>query len=281
MGLTYIDLDHFKSFNDRYGFIRGDVGDEQPMLVYAANGFVVLNTAFLYPTGDMGGTDVDTLFQKMYSAEHGYPHLTMLLESTMRGLDVAVARGWVDESRVGMGGLSQGAFSTLYALQKHDRLSAATVSTPGWSQLDVYLETSYGAATAKRVGIGSPKRPEAIEYWAGIDLADHLDTIEAPILMHLADRETAGVMRLQRRLSDARKPYEAFIFQDEHHQKWQPAHRYAIYNRNLDWYRFWLQDYEDPSADKVEQYRRWRALRELQCLNPRSLRAYCADNDKE
>ncbi|HTH94481.1 MAG TPA: EAL domain-containing protein [Rhodocyclaceae bacterium] len=24
MGLTYIDLDHFKSFNDRYGFIRGD-----------------------------------------------------------------------------------------------------------------------------------------------------------------------------------------------------------------------------------------------------------------
>lgn len=262
------------------GFIRGDVGDEQPMLVYAANGFVVLNTAFLYPMGDMGAEDPSKMSEKMNSAEHGFPHMTMLLESTMRALDVAVARGWVDQSRVGMGGLSQGTFASLYALQKHDRLSAVSVSGPGWSQLDYYLETSYGDAVARRVGLGL-KRPEALEYWAQIDLADHIDTIEAPILMHVADREAAGMMRLQRRLSDARKPYEAFIFSDEYHQKWQPAHRYAIYNRNLDWYRFWLQDYEDPSADKADQYRRWRALRELQCLNPRSLRAYCADNDRE
>ncbi|GFE90384.1 hypothetical protein GCM10011488_53380 [Steroidobacter agaridevorans] len=262
------------------GFIRGDVGDEQPMLVYAANGFVVLDTAFLLPLGDMGAADGGTLYEKMFSAEHGFPHMTMLMESTMRGLDAAVARGWVDETRVGMGGLSQGAMASLYALQKLDRLSAVSVSGPSLSQIDVYLETSYGAEIAKRIG-GGVKRPEAAEYWAQIDLADHMDSIEAPILMHIADREAIGIMRLQYRLSDARKPYEAFIFQDEYHQKWQPAHRYAIYNRNLDWYRFWLQDYEDPSAEKADQYRRWRALRELQCLNPRALRAYCADNDKE
>ncbi|HEY0941588.1 MAG TPA: Atxe2 family lasso peptide isopeptidase [Steroidobacter sp.] len=259
------------------GFIRGDVGDEQPLMVLAASGFVVLDTAFLYPMGSMGTDDDVTMYQKRYSAEHGFPHMTMLLGSTMGGLDAAVARGWVDEKRVGMGGLSQGAMTSLYALQKLDRLSAVSVSGPSWSQLEVYLEMN-GAA---QEWLRTPKRPEAAEYWAQIDLADHIDQVEAPILMHLADRESVGALRLHYRLRDAQKPVDAFIFPDEYHQKWQPAHRYAIYNRNLDWYRFWLQDYEDPSPAKADQYRRWRALRELQCRNPRSLRDYCADIDKE
>lgn len=260
------------------GFIRGDVGDEQPLLVYAANGFVVLDTAFPNPLGSFGADDFETLQEKMYSAEHGFPHMTMLLESTMRALDAAVARGWVDERRVGMGGLSQGAITSLYALQKHDRLSAVSISGPSWSQLEVYLATRHGAEHAKQVGIGSSPWPEAAGYWAQIDLADHIDAVEAPILMQIADREAVGVLRLTHRLGAADKPYEAFIFADEYHQKWQPAHRHAIYNRNLDWFRFWLRDYEDPSANKADQYRRWRALRELQCRNPRSLRAYCPDD---
>jgi hypothetical protein len=33
--------------------------------------------------------------------------------------------------------------------------------------------------------------------------------------------------------------------------------------RNLDWFRFWLQGYEDPDESKRPQYVRWRALRKL------------------
>jgi len=43
-----------------------------------------------------------------------------------------------------------------------------------------------------------------------------------------------------------------------------PEHRLAIYNRNLDWFRFWLQDYEDPDPAKTEQYARWRQFRAKQ-----------------
>ncbi|HET9445548.1 MAG TPA: hypothetical protein VFO35_04770, partial [Steroidobacteraceae bacterium] len=53
------------------------------------------------------------------------------------------------------------------------------------------------------------------------------------------------------------------------------AHRLAVYNRNVDWFRFWLQDIEDPEPGKAEQYERWRKLRQLQCENKRSLRDYC------
>jgi hypothetical protein len=54
------------------------------------------------------------------------------------------------------------------------------------------------------------------------------------------------------------------VFPNEYHVKWQPAHRLAIYNRNLDWFRFWLQDYEDPDPAKTEQYTRWRQFRAQQ-----------------
>jgi len=62
-------------------------------------------------------------------------------------------------------------------------------------------------------------------------------------------------------LQDAGRPAEMVVFPDEYHVKWQPAHRLAIYNRNLDWFRFWLQDYEDPDPAKTEQYTRWRKFR--------------------
>ena len=60
------------------------------------------------------------------------------------------------------------------------------------------------------------------------------------------------------------KPVEIFIYPNELHIKNQPKHRFEIYNRNLDWMRFWLQDYEDPNSSKSQQYARWRKLRELQ-----------------
>jgi len=34
-----------------------------------------------------------------------------------------------------------------------------------------------------------------------------------------------------------------------------------VYERNLDWFSFWLQGSEDPDPEKAEQYARWRVLR--------------------
>ncbi len=35
----------------------------------------------------------------------------------------------------------------------------------------------------------------------------------------------------------------------------------ALNGNGLDWFRFWLQNYEDPAPDKTAQYERWRLLR--------------------
>lgn len=244
------------------------LGNEHALHVYAANGFVVLRTAFPLATDVLARLGKSAISQ-LYSAELDFPHLTMLMESTVRGLDVVSARGFIDEHRVGIGGVSHGTFVPLFMLQKHDRIAAISISSPNWGAFQYYLPTrklreaiaaSFGSAgyedwVVKPEGKGR-------EFWSRIDIADHTDAIEAPILMHLADRETVALLRLIRNLEDGRKPYDAYVFPKETHIKWQPSHLYSIMCRNLDWFRFWLQDYEDPAPAKTEQYSRWRKLRQ-------------------
>jgi hypothetical protein len=242
------------------------VGAEHPLHAYAAAGIIVLRTTF--PAFDRSIPGIG--LSQLYSAELDYPHMTMLMESTLRALDVVAARGFIDERRVGIGGVSHGTFVPLYMVQKHDRLAAVSISSPHWGPLQYYSSTQKSRnATAPlepRAKDNSTRRPEGRgeDFWNGIDIAEHVESVEAPILMQLAAHETYALVRLIRKLADAGKPYDTYVFPGETHIKWQAAHLHAIAQRNLDWFRFWLQDVEDPSPAKAEQYVRWRKLREQQ-----------------
>jgi dipeptidyl aminopeptidase/acylaminoacyl peptidase len=211
-----------------------------------------------------------------YSADLDFPHLTMLMDSTIRGMDLVATRGFIDESRVGIGGVSHGTFVPLYMMQKHDRIAAISISSPTWGPMQYYGSSRKALEATKEYSWAVNPDGEGREYWSKFDIADHIDQIEAPILMNLAAHETYALVRFIRNLADNERPYDAYVFPDETHMKWQPAHLYNIMLRNLDWFRFWLQDYEDAVPEKEGQYARWRKLRELQCKNPRSPRDYCA-----
>jgi len=57
------------------------------------------------------------------------------------------------------------------------------------------------------------------------------------------------------------------VFNDHEHILSNPSARVASQGGTVDWFRFWLQDYEDPNPAKAEQYKRWRGLRQLQAEN--------------
>jgi hypothetical protein len=78
--------------------------------------------------------------------------------------------------------------------------------------------------------------------------------------MQLSEQEARYTLELRSRLSNSAIPFELYAFPDEAHIKVQPRHREAVYQRNLDWFRFWLQGEEDQDPEKGEQYRRWRGL---------------------
>ena len=60
------------------------------------------------------------------------------------------------------------------------------------------------------------------------------------------------------------KPVELMMLNTDEHVLTNPAVRLASQGGSVEWFRFWLQDYEDPSPAKADQYKRWRQLRKLQ-----------------
>lgn len=270
----YVPGRRYPLFIDPYvadGF--STVGDEHALLAYAASGMIVLRSGNP-PLSERARARLGpAMLRTMYEPKLGYPHLNLLMDSTLVALDMLVSRGLVDPNRVGIGGVSHGTFVPLYMIQRHDRIAAISVSSPNWGFMQYYWSSRPGDP-ALGVGFPSPEGPGR-EFWRGIDIADHLGEIEAPILMNLAASESYAMVRLIRLLTDADMAHDAYIFPRETHLKWQPAHLDAIMRRNLDWFRFWLQDAEDSDPAKAGQYARWRALRVAQCRNPRSVRDYC------
>lgn len=250
---------------DANGFENGTT-QETPSNLLAAHGMVVLNTGFPRAVRANFAPSLDAR-KLMYSPELDFPHLSMFGESTLRALDSVIARGFIDERRVGIGGVSNGAFVPLFIVQRHDRFAAVSIASSIWTQLDYYMTTRKLRRNGEPVPWQVKPEGAGMKVWRGVDLADNVETIEAPILMQLPLAETPRMWRLIRHMDDAGKPYDAYVFRDETHIKWQPAHLHTIVQRNLDWFEFWLQDREDPDPAKAEQYTRWRKLKELHQAN--------------
>ena len=97
------------------------------------------------------------------------------------------------------------------------------------------------------------------EFWRPISLAANAASIDTPLLMQLADDEYLLALETFTALREHNQPVEMFVFPDEHHIKWQPAHRLAIYERNLAWFDFWLRGVLPEDRDQAA---RWIAMGE-------------------
>jgi dipeptidyl aminopeptidase/acylaminoacyl peptidase len=102
------------------------------------------------------------------------------------------------------------------------------------------------------------------EFWRHYSLAANATRIRTPILLQLTDDEFRFALETFVTLQHRNVPIEMYVFADEYHQKWRPAHRLASYERALDWFDFWLNGRTDGGASKEAQYARWRALKRRQ-----------------
>lgn len=228
------------------GYLRGGVGDEFPLAPLADAGFVV---ACLNMVRDDG---VDMVA--------GY---RAGLESVETLVDDLTGRGWVDPSRIGMGGFSHGSEVTMWVAMNSHLLSAAAIASPQFTPSDYWRNALPGhdftGVLEAFFGLGSPD--DAPERWRLVSPALNTERIEAPLLMQMPENEARAQAEIYARLALTSTPVELYAFPDENHIKFQPRHRLATYRRNLDWFRFWLQGSVDPDPAKAEQYRRWEAMR--------------------
>jgi hypothetical protein len=98
--------------------------------------------------------------------------------------------------------------------------------------------------------------------------AFNLDKVRTPLLL-TSEEKTAALEMYQpyASLRYLKKPTELVMINTDEHVITNPVERLASQGLTVDWFRFWLQGYEDPDSAKADQYKRWRELRTLQAEN--------------
>jgi dipeptidyl aminopeptidase/acylaminoacyl peptidase len=248
------------------GFLRGGTGDEYPVYLLAARGFAVLSLEGP-PSVAMSVPGLKSAEAVNAANQRGWADRWSLLSSLRAGVRLAIEAGDVDPVRVGITGLSDGSTSVRFALINSDLFAAAAISS---CCLEPKTVMTYGGIAFAKFNRAMGFPPATVEdpaFWRPMSMALNAGRMDTPLLMQLPDDEYLLALEAFQALREKEKPVEMYVFADERHIKWQPAHRLAVYERNLDWFDFWLRCREDPSAGKAAQYERWRAMR------PRSGRA--------
>lgn len=233
----------FVTFYTCDGFLRGGLGDEWPLMSLAESGISALCI-----NGNPGYVDV---------VEH-YGQGLLAVDSVV---ELLAEGGEVDATRIGMGGLSYGGEATMWTMMHSDLLSAASIASPSISPnwyLFNSLRDSFRSVARSNWQLGSTN--ETPEQWQAISPAFNLDRIRTPVLFQMPEQEYMASLEYALPLV-GKSMADMYVFPHAPHIKFQPKQKLAAYERNVDWFRFWLQDYEDPDPAKAEQYLRWRLMK--------------------
>lgn len=242
------------------GFLRGGTGDEYPIFLFPQRGIAVLSLE--RPTFAAAADPTLKDWDAINAAnQRDWAERRSLLSSVLAGVSKAVETGAIDPARIGITGLSDGSATVAFALINSDAFAAAAMSTCCMEPLTTMAIGGIGWADQLRSMGYPPFTSDDRAFWRDMSLARNAARIDTPLLMQLSDNEFRLAIEAYAALREQGKPVEMYVFPDEFHTKGQPVHRRAVYERNLDWFSFWLRHEQDPDPAKAAQYARWEAFR--------------------
>ncbi len=178
------------------------------------------------------------------------------------------AEALVDPRRVGIVGFSRTCWYVENALVNSPMLFRAAILADGVDE--GYMQYLLSApdyplfANEFEAINGGQPFGETLSRWTAQSAGFHTDKIVAPVRIEaigpssiLQEWEIYSSLRLQR------KPVDLLYIPAGQHILQSPRDRLASQQGTVDWFRFWLQDYEDPNPTKVTQYQRWEQLRAM------------------
>lgn len=241
------------------GFLRGGIGDEFPIQLFANHGFAVLSLQRPAPAGGLDkATDAIDLDRRNLI---DFADRRNVLSAIEEGVDTMIARGIADPQSVGITGLSDGSSTVQYAALNSSKFSAGIVSGCCWEP----EQTAWlGPAFTKRLAaIGWPGlTTDAPSFWERISVVRNASKVRFPLLFSGTDDEFRIAVASVTALREVGKPADLFVFPGEYHIKWQPAHRLASYERGLDWFMFWLRGLSPVDPRRRAEAERWAAMRQ-------------------
>ncbi|HYY72997.1 MAG TPA: hypothetical protein VE778_05340, partial [Candidatus Bathyarchaeia archaeon] len=197
------------------------------------------------------------------------PCAVSVYETAVRQL---AADGLVDPEKVGAIGFSRTCSYVMEALTLKSTLHLRAASVNDGFMVDYFqfiLEPGLSGELNPMVG-GQPFG-SGLQQWFERAPSFNLDKVNAPLLvMPSSGGYYASGLAMwgpYAGLSYLKKPVDLILLNSNEHEITNPAERLASQGTNVDWFRFWLQGYEDPDPAKAEQYKRWRGLLQLQVEN--------------
>jgi dipeptidyl aminopeptidase/acylaminoacyl peptidase len=174
-----------------------------------------------------------------------------------------VAKGLVDPAKIGIIGFSRTCSYVMEALAFGSvHLEAASITDGVLTDYFQYMLND--SDTEADAMIGARPFGEGLHLWLERSPGFNLDKITAPLLVvGNGPHGLLGMWQPYVGLRYLHQPVDLIMLNTDEHVVTGPSVRLASQGGSVDWFRFWLQDYEDPDPAKVEQYERWHELRKL------------------
>jgi len=192
-------------------------------------------------------------------------------ETYMGAYEAAVTHwnraGLIDPDKVGLVGYSRTGWHVQYALTQSKTPFAAAITSDN-SDMSYIQAAATGWHQEFTLDNGAPPFADGLKTWLERAPAFNAHRINTPLRMQMemGDLPELAVTQWEMfsRLRFLQKPVELYAvphFGRGHHALQNPAQCLASQQGAVDWFSFWLQDYEDPQSAKADQYLRWRELR--------------------
>jgi dipeptidyl aminopeptidase/acylaminoacyl peptidase len=181
--------------------------------------------------------------------------------------DRLAADGMIDPERVGIIGFSRTCYYVESALIKDPKRFAVATLADGVDQSYMnYLLFGVGRSHDEKEQIyGSTPFGDGLKRWTERAPGFHLDQIQTPLRIEaITPASLLQEWEIYASLVKQEKAVDLIYLPDGQHILQKPLERLASQQGNVDWFRFWLKDEEDPDPEKAKQYARWRELRKLQ-----------------
>ena len=192
----------------------------------AANGYVVVISN---PRGSSGyGQD----FSAALFANWGVPDF----EDVNAAVDYAIAQGYSDPDRLGVGGWSYGGILTNYVITKSDRFEAAITGASEVNYIANYGHDHYQYWWEAELGLPWENK----EAWEKISPWENVDKVVTPTLVMGGKEDWNVPIQNSEQLYQALKrrgvDTQLVVYPDESHGISRPSFRKDRWERYLDWY---------------------------------------------
>jgi hypothetical protein len=191
------------------------------------------------------------------------------IPTMLRGFNSAITqldqRGWINRDKVGIIGFSRTSWYVENALiQNPTAYRAATIIDGVDNSYMQYMLFGEAAPLLRALPEqANEAKPfgDGLKSWLSHAVGFNLNKVRTPLRIEaitapslLSEWETYAALRIQG------QPVDLIYIPEGQHVLQSPLDRYVSQQGNVDWFRFWLLGYQDPSPAKAQQYMRWHDL---------------------